>query len=390
MARGWIEGPLARKKKCSGHTDTDARHTVIYRARYRDSQHKVHTKNFCTKKDAEDYLDVTQPKVKSGEWVDPNLGKVTIGEWHQKWLASRVKIKPTTRAGYSELYTNLVAPTFGTTRLTAVTHEDIQVWVVGLLDSGLSPSRVRQAHQVLSAMLGYAVKTGRLTRNPAVGIELARVTRAKEMRILTPEQLHVLADAAAPYTTAILTLGYCGLRWGELVALRVRSVDLLRRRLVISESATDVSGRLVFGTPKSHRVREVTGPRVMFNFLEGYISGAGRGPDDLVFKSEGGGPLRNSNFRSRVFAPALARAGLPPMTIHELRHSAASWLISIGATVLEVQNQLGHSSATITLNTYSHLFEGSLDTLATRMDAAAPSLPPRQSVVYINSRRNNA
>jgi integrase len=158
-------------------------------------------------------------------------------------------------------------------------------------------------------------------------------------------------------------------RFGEMAALKVKRIDLERRRAVIAESVTPVQGRgLVWGTPKSHQRREVSIPTFLVDQLAAHVSG--KGPDDLVF----GGirddqPLRVSTFRS-AFSAAAASIGTPGLHPHELRHTAASLAIASGADVKVVQKMLGHASATMTLDTYGHLFEDRLDEVAAAMDAA--------------------
>src|SRR5690242_1191502 len=138
----------------------------------------------------------------------------------------------------------------------------------------------------------------------------------------------------------VLLLAYCGLRWGELAALRVGRVDLMRRRVTVAEALTEVRGRLVWGMPKSHQVRSVPIPRFLVDELMAHL--AGRDPDALVFLGPRGGVLRNLNFRRDAFDAAAAAAGLGGLTPHELRHTAASLAVSAGANVKAVQRMLGH------------------------------------------------
>jgi integrase len=134
--------------------------------------------------------------------------------------------------------------------LASITHADVVGWVAELTASGLSASTVRHAHRVFAMLLGLAVRDGRLSRNPAERVPLPRVRRT-DKRFLDHDQVAELADAAGPYRLVVLVLAYCGLRFGELAALRVRRVDLLRRRLEVAESVTEVAGRVVFGTPNA-------------------------------------------------------------------------------------------------------------------------------------------
>jgi integrase len=164
---------------------------------------------------------------------------------------------------------------------------------------------------------------------------------------------------------------YTGLRAGELVALRVRHLNLLRGRCEVGESATEVDGRLVWGPTKTYARRTVPLPRFLSDQLAAYLAGRPHGPDDLVFTAPQGGPLREQKFVAGIFKPAAARAGFPHrLRFHDLRHTCASLLIAQGASVKAVQAQLGHASATVTLDRCGHLFPDELQRLADRLQDA--------------------
>jgi integrase len=171
-------------------------------------------------------------------------------------------------------------------------------------------------------------------------------------------------------------LVYTGLRWGEMAALRVQDFDMLRRRVNVSRSVTELSG-LHWATPKTHERRSVPFPEVLTDELAALMEGKGR--DGLVFTDQRGGVLRNSNWRARVFQPAVekcqaADTSFPSITPHDLRHSAASLAISAGANVKAVQRMLGHAKASMTLDVYADLFDEDLDAVAGRLDTAIRSV----------------
>jgi integrase len=149
------------------------------------------------------------------------------------------------------------------------------------------------------------------------------------------------------------------------VALRWGSVDSARRRVRVKASATEVSGRLEWGTPKTHEARTVIVPRFVIDRL-----GPRGESDELVFFATKGGPLRNSNFRRTVWNPAVEASGMPADLVpHDLRDTAASLMIGAGASIKAVQRALGHASAAMTLDTYGGLFEDDLEDLADRLEA---------------------
>lgn len=194
------------------------------------------------------------------------------------------------------------------------------------------------------------------------------IAAASGDRSLSPDRQDVAATAAG------LTLAYTGLRWGELAALRARSVDLQRHRIVVDEAVVDVRGELVWGTPKTHERRSVPVPPFIVDRLASRVAGKRR--EDLIFTSALGVALRNGNFRRRVFQPAVAECravdpAFPVITPHDLRHTAASLAVSAGAHVKAVQRMLGHASAAMTLDVYADLFDDDLSSVATALGAQA-------------------
>jgi integrase len=159
-----------------------------------------------------------------------------------------------------------------------------------------------------------------------------------------------------------------------MAALRVCDFDMLRRRVNVSRSVTEASGAgLVWSTPKTWERRSVPFPAALAAELAALMIGKDR--DALVFTDQRGGVLRNSNWRARVFAPAVeacqkADDAFPSITPHDLRHTAASLAISAGANVKAVQRMLGHAKASMTLDVYADLFDDDLDAVAVNLDAA--------------------
>lgn len=140
----------------------------------------------------------------------------------------------------------------------------------------------------------------------------------------------------------------------------------IARRLNVEQTIVDDNGRSLVKPPKDNEIRSVPAPRFVIEML--VEQGEGMGSDDLLFRSPRGRPLRNRHERGRWFDAAADAIGVPELTPHALRHTAASLAISAGASVLAVQRMLGHSSATVTLDVYSELFDGDLDELGDRLD----------------------
>lgn len=338
-------------------------------ARYLDPDGSERSRTFARKTDADRFLHDQEVRKARGEWSDPRLGQVQIGEWAREWFDStRPRLKPKTAASYESLLRSQVLPAFGRRRLADIKPSDVQAWVNGM---DVSASRARQAHIVLSLVLKSAVRDGRIARNAAQGTRLPRLER-REAPYLAPEVVDQLASAMpAPYDLLVTILGTLGPRFGEAAALRRRSVDLLRRRLVISESLAEVGGQLTFGPTKTHAHRAAPLPPSIAERVEAHLESVPAEADALLFTSPRGAPLRYSNFRSEVWRPTLERLRLPMVGLHVLRHSAAARMIAAGASPKAVQTVLGHGSAAFTLTVYGHLFDADMDALALALDAAA-------------------
>ena len=348
---------------------------VRWYARYYDPSGKQLSKTFDRRVDAQRFLRQVETSIKdTNSYIDPSRSKVTCGVFADKYLKTQGHLKPSTLARYQGIVDKWIKPRWGSTPLNKITHADVAEWISEIR---LSAASVRYVHRVMFLILELAVRDGRIPRNPAAGLRLPKSTKT-EKRFLSREEVFRLADAAAQYPiqeigqqyrALVLVLAFCGLRWGEAAGLKVGRVDLLRRRLTVAETLSEVGGRLVSGTPKNHQHRSVPIPSFLVDMLAEVVHDAH--PDDLVFTTWRGKPLRNLNFRRDVFDRATADVGLAGLTPHELRHTAASLAVSADANVKAVQRMLGHASAAMTLDVYSGLFDDDLDGVGERLNRAA-------------------
>jgi integrase len=231
---------------------------------------------------------------------------------------------------------------------------------------------------VLNAMLELAVRHDRIARNVARGADLPPIRRTEAPYFEPAVVDRIIATMPDRYQAFVAVQGVCGLRFGEAAATRRRSVDLLRRRLLVSESLAEVSGSLLFGPTKSHAQRSVPLPPTVTARLEEHLEQVGADPDVLAFTSTNGYPIRHRNFLRRVWHPVLRELGLPLVGCHALRHSAAARMIGAGWSAKAVQSTLGHASASFTLTVYGHLFEADLDALAAALDDPGAEQAPNR------------
>ena len=331
---------------------------------YRDAEDVQHTKRGFTRKcDAEDYAARMLVSVNDGDYIDPQLGKVSVNHLAATWLEGKKgAVKPKYWGDLESSWRVHVQPKWGRRQVGKIRYSEVQAWV-SAMGAERSATIVRRAYDVLNGVCKLAVKDGVMRRNPCEGVQLPRKTH-KARTYLTVEQLLALADAAGEHRAVILTLGFCGLRFGELRALRVEDVDVERSRLLVRHSVVRVNGVYVEGLPKTHERREVPVAPSVMNVILGEC--VGKQHDDLLFPGNAHGRwLGEQSARGKGwYARAIAVAGVPALTMHDLRHTAASIAISSGANVKAVQRMLGHKTAAMTLDTYADLFDTDLDAVA--------------------------
>ena len=352
------------------HTGSGDRYDV----RYRDPSGRLRRKTFRRLAEARTFERQTEADVMRGDWTDPRSGKVTFGEWWERWWPTIVNLRPSSRARDESYARNHLLPRFGAVQLASIDHTMVATWVADLTRSGRAPATVVKAAQILGKALDGAVDASMIRSNPAERVKLPRIER-HEMRFLDPGQVADLADAIDPRYEALVLVGaYCGLRLGELSGLRRERVDLLHRRIEVCEIATEVNGHHHIGPPKTNAGhRTIPVPRPVADVL-GHQLGRTEGP--LAFPAPSGGYIRPSLFRRRFWAPATSAVGLSGLRIHDLRHTAVALWIAAGASPNAVAARAGHASVVTVLDRYGHLLPG--DTRADdALDAMASSVPFR-------------
>jgi integrase len=340
-----------------------------WRAWYIDKDGRECTKRFPTKQPAEAWIDQQVSDLTTGSWIAPERSAETFGTVADEWLATKTARKPKTLAGYESLLETVILPRWRDVPLADMKHGELQQWITDLStngstrkNGGLSPSRVRQAHQVIHGVLKYAIRTERLSKNVAGDIELPKKASASR-RYLTHKQLQQLARETGRFESLTLVLGYCGLRFGEAIALRGN--DIQGKTIHVHRSVTAVRGKgQVEGDTKTHETRHVPVPTLVWEKID-----LPADPSALVFPGKGG-YLTNGEYRW-AFDAAATRIGVTGLVPHELRHTCASLAISAGANVKAVQTLLGHASAVMTLDLYGHLLSDDLTKVAKGLDRAA-------------------
>lgn len=300
--------------------------------------------------------------------IDHASGKLTVREFLEKWLSASVKpsVKVRTYEGYESIVRVRVFPHLGRKSLVRVNPLDLQSLYTALAESGLSARSVQHTHRVLHLAFTQAMRWNMLTRNPCDGVTPPQAPRP-ELRVLNQEQVTALLDAtrehpvSALYVLAVTT----GMRIGELLGLKWQDIDLDAGKLVVQRALQRQNeAGLVFVEPKTTRSRRtimlsqravaaVRRHKARQNELR-LLTGSEWQDHDLIFtNSTGGAP--DPGWQRQIFQEELAKAGLPRLRFHDLRHTAATMLLSQGVHPKVVSEMLGHASITLTLDTYSHL-----------------------------------
>jgi integrase len=308
------------------------------------------SQHFDTKDDAKAWLRKNEGK--------PRAERVTYAEWCAEYFASATK-RATTLARDRSVNTKHLLPAIGDRQLASLTPYDVRQLVERIRER-LAPATVRTNYGVLRAILAAAVDAEKIAVSPCRGVRLPR-ERRREIRFLSAEELTRLGEEMpVEYRPAVYLAGVLGLRWSEVAGLRVGRIDFLRRTLAVVETCAEVAGRVAFAdvkSPSSRRTLEV--PPFLLAMLSEHLARRGRPrPGELVLTAPKGGPLRRSTFRTRVFNPAVRRAGLDGLTFHALRHTSVGLMVEAGAHPEAIKARLGHASIRTTSDVYGHVLPG--------------------------------
>jgi integrase len=303
-----------------------------------------------------------------GGYVDRADAKAPIAELGAEWLARHAfKTTPSAHRSVDSAWRVHVLPKWGGYAVGAITKRQVEAWL-NELGTSRAHTTVARVRDLLAGILDDAIEDNRITKNNARGITIKKKPIPDEV-FLTHAQVEALA-VTSKYPTIVRFLAYTGLRWGEATALRVRNVDLVRRRITIREAVAEVNYEQVLGGVKSHERRSVAFP----DFLDDELAAAcaGKHPEDRLWSAEDGTFLRAGHAFKGWFSGAVIRCmkadpAFRRVTPHALRHTAASLAISAGANVKVVQRMLGHKSAKVTLDTYAALWPDDLDNVTTAL-----------------------
>ena len=297
-----------------------------------------------------------------------------LGMFLRSWLENASpRLAPSTVDLYRRLIDGHVAPRVGGVFVHKLEPRQVQAMLSEMERGGLSPRMRQLCRGLLRTALQQAVRGGEIPRNPVDATDRPRAPR-REIRPLAPDQVRALLAAAsgdrleALFVLAVTT----GMRFGELLGLTWGDIDLEAGRIAVRRQLRVVGSKPELAelkTEKSRRRVELTGLAARALREHRGRLPASPLPSAPVFTSPEGAWVRANNLRRREFKRVLERAGLPRIRFHDLRHTAATLMLSEGVHPKVVQEALGHSQISITLDTYSHVLPTMQREAADRLDA---------------------
>jgi integrase len=321
-------------------------------------------RSFRTKREADDFWASVEHSKREHSYIDPTAGCITFAEYAAQWLRQFQGSDNTLRI-YGSVLDNHVLPALGDMQLRRITRHDIKCLLLDdMLAKKLSRSSIETARQVISGVLGKAVRAGRITENPAARIRLPQRVDAAEFYPATRRERETVTEGMpSDMRLAVWLMRGCGLRIGEVMA--VNKACIRDGYLRLTEQLVESQNRL--GSLKHRRpgqVRDVPLPRWVKAEIDKHLAEDGTDEQGYLFRRRKADSLRSA------FMGSAKRAGLPPdFTPHSLRHLFASAALTQGLPVPDVTRWLGHLNIDITFRIYSHFIPSSLDSAQRVLDA---------------------
>ena len=354
------EGSIRKRK--------DGRWEGRYTAGHDPATGKQIFKNVLGKTQAEVKEKLKKALVEAGQIDFTKSGKYTVGTWMDEWFenVAKIKVRPSSHQTYRGYIDNHIKPNIGNIPLEKLTTMDLQKLYRTLLTkgrverieaenqpSGLSAKTVRNINQVISSALDLAVAQKIIPSNTTDACELPKVEH-REMQTIPEEQLQAfLAEAKA---TGVYEMYYIelatGLRRGELLGLKWQDIDWKNGIIKVRRQIARVDGQIVEAPLKTkNSYRTVT---ISPQAIEVLKQQRAKTHDQYVFPSPNGGPISPDSVNN-MLKRVLARAGIPKVRFHDLRHTFATIALQNGVDIKTVSGMLGHFSAGFTLDTYAHV-----------------------------------
>jgi integrase len=322
---------------------------------WHDGLRHIAPNTYKQRADAYAFLDSVSAAIYRGDWVDPELGRITFGRYATLWLAQRTDIRSRTKEYYGWLIRNRLLPHFGEQELAKVTPVAVRSWYADL--SSKTPGVARSAYRVLRAIFNTALQDDLIVKSPC-RVKGAGTDRASERRIPTAEQVATLTRAMPEqYRAAVVLAAWGTLRRGEVLGLNRRDIDLEGGSVRIERALHEFhDGSLELGATKNGDPRRVFLPSSVVPALQDHLSRFVDPEEDApLFVGTTGERLRPSNFWV-IWEAARKRVELPWVRFHDLRHFAATMFATTGASTKEIMSRGGWRSVAMVVR-YEHASE---------------------------------
>lgn len=313
---------------------------------------KHHSKSFKTKLEARAFDSQRRHELNKGVYIPVQNQKVLFSEYSQRYLNLGNRQQTTQKRNVGILNKH-VDPALGGMRIHDIKRSDIQKLVDKWVGDGLKRRTIDRHLAVLGAIFRLAEADGIIAKNPVIKISRPPA-QAPHRRALSADEIQrLLGEVPDEYRAVVYIALESGMRWSELQRLNIADFDALGRRLIVKQAKTAAG------------VRSIAISDTAVDLINELLRASGRtGANaeeplfishslDLLTGRLAGARLNYSNFRSRVFKPAAARAGMKDLVIHDLRRTSATMLVSQGTSPKITQERLGHADIRTTLNMYA-------------------------------------
>jgi len=331
-----------------------------------------------TQKDARNWLQQTLSQIQKGMSI--TAARVTLNEFLEEWLEThKSSVRSKTIHQYSQVAHQHIIPYLGDVKLKDLRPDQIQGLYNAKLKSGTSSRTVIEIHAVLHKSLAQALKWGLIGRNPSDAVIRPRKKRS-EMKVLTDGQVRVFLSAAEQtrYSAFFYLALNTGMRSGELLGLKWLDIDWIHRRLQVNRQLQHQPGLgLMFTEPKTAAGRRmIVISQTAINKLRKHmeqqeldrkLAGEQWQENGMIFPTKFGTPMFSTNMY-KDFKALLRKLDLPNIRFHDLRHTAATLMLQQGIHPKIVQERLGHSDISMTMNTYSHILPSMQEEAAEILD----------------------
>lgn len=338
-----------------------------------------------TKREAQNECARLISEVQGCNYLEPN--KIALSQFLRQWLDHvKPRVSPRSHERYSELVEKNIIPLIGATHLAKLRPAQIAgAYAKALREGrrdgtgGLSASTVVYMHRVLKQALAHAVRWELIAKNPADAVDPPRAERGTMSTFDMAQTAELLEAVRSSRLYVPIVLGVlCGLRRGEICALRWKHVDLATAQLAVVESAEQTADGIRYKQPKSGRARTVALSSFVLEALrahrlrqaEEFLKlGARQKDTTFIYAREDGEPIQPRSL-THGWQGLLAKTSLPRIRFHDLRHAHATHLLACGVHPKVASERLGHSKVGITLDLYSHVLPGMQADAAARVDDA--------------------